>query len=529
MNLLYRIVYAAHANGTHHKLALDALSYVEGAEAERWQNVFLKHVAKYLEGSKAPDNTFKDFKNHVLHVRDDYWGGAPEKAEEWYTTLLLKLRGGAWDEATYAAGVLSHYFTDPFHPFHTAQTEAENAIHRACEWSINRSYDALATLGRERFATSTIAIPAGANWLKEMVCLGAETSNRQYEKLIAHYDIHRGVADPPAGLDETSRALVAELIMQASSSFGRVLQRAFKESGVEPPAVSLTAEAFLATLQIPMKFVEKKLANAADRAQVVAMYHELQTTGRVEATLSEDDRTVRDLHATEVLEPQQKQQAAARTKRLKREVPKPAVVVAERPAVREAAPVKVAREAEVPAPSPKVVRQAAAAAPTPAPAPAPKPLPVKAAPVASTATVRPFLKASDDVEAAPSIGARSAQRLAEAGIFTVADLIATDASATTGTLGPLGINADTLRTWQDQAKLVMDVPGLRGTHAQLLTGAGYKDAGSVAEADPGTLCAAVLRFSGTSEGQRILRQDSPPPEEKIKAWVASAVAARAAA
>src|SRR5262245_28814069 len=251
MNLLYRIVYAAHANGTHHKLALDALARVQGTDAERWQNLFLQHAKTYLDGSKAPDNEFKDFKNHVLHVRDEYWGGAPEKAEEWYGVLLEKLRANAWSEAVYAAGVLSHYFTDPFHPFHTGQTEAENAIHRACEWSINRSYDALAALGRERFAASTIDVPRGVNWLKEMVCLGAETSNKQYEKLIAHYDIHRGVADPPAGLDETSRALVAELIMQASTSFGRVLQRAFKESGVEAPAVSLTAEAFLATLQIP--------------------------------------------------------------------------------------------------------------------------------------------------------------------------------------------------------------------------------------------------------------------------------------
>ena len=29
MGLLYRIVYAAHANGTHHKLALDALARVK--------------------------------------------------------------------------------------------------------------------------------------------------------------------------------------------------------------------------------------------------------------------------------------------------------------------------------------------------------------------------------------------------------------------------------------------------------------------------------------------------------------------
>jgi hypothetical protein len=201
MSLLYRIVYAAHANGTHHKLALDALARVQSANSERWQNLFLKYAKRYLEGSKAPDNTFKDFKNHVLHVRDDYWGGAPEKAQEWYGELLKALRGQAWSDAAYAAGVLSHYYIDPIQPFHTGQTEAENAIHRACEWSINRSYDDLAKLGRERFAQIEVAVPDGEHWLKDMVCQGAEASNRYYEKLIAHYDIHRGAVDPPAGLD----------------------------------------------------------------------------------------------------------------------------------------------------------------------------------------------------------------------------------------------------------------------------------------------------------------------------------------
>ncbi len=494
MNFLYRIVYAAHANGTHHKLALDALSLIEGTDAARWQNLFLKHVAAYLEGSKAPDNTFKDFKNHVLHVRDSYWGGAPEKAAEWYGTLLEKLRAGAWEESAYAAGVLSHYFTDPFHPFHTGQTEAENAIHRACEWSINRSYDALAALGRERFAGSAIAVPTGANWLKETVCLGADTSNKQYEKLIAHYDIHRGVADPPAGLDETARALVAELISQASGGFARVLERALAESGAAPPDVSLTAEAFLAALQIPVKFIEKKLANAADKAQVLAMYHELQATGRVEATLPEDDRAVRDLHAKEVLAPKLAQQAAERAKRIAKSEAAPASAVA--PQVPRTAPAVTAAKAE---------------------------------PAAQTKPSRVFLKASDDVEAAPSIGTRTAQRLAEAGIFTVADLIAADPSALEATLRPLGINTNAMRLWQSQAQLVMDVPGLRGTHAQLLTGAGYGDAAAVAEADPGVLCAAVLRYAATHEGQRLLRQDGPPADDKIKDWVASAAAARAAA
>ena len=475
MSLLYRIVYAAHANGTHHKLALDALALLPSANAARWQNLFLKHAAAYLEGSKAPDNTFKDFKNHVLHVRDDCWGGAPEKTQEWYGRLLDALRGAKWSEAVYSAGVLSHYYTDPLHPFHTAQTEAENAIHRACEWSINRSYDALAKLGRERFAQIDVAVPSGAHWLKDMVCRGAEISNRQYERLIAHYDIKRGVADPPAGLDETGRALVAELIAYASAGFARILERALTESGVTPPEVSLTAETFLATLQVPQKWVEKKLTNAADRAIVLSMFHELQATGRVEAALPEDDRTVRDLHAKEVAEPRAAKLAVVRVKRL-------------------SAP----QQGEAAEATPPASAHSNGSGPSAA---------------------RAYLKASDDLEAAPSIGPRSAQWFGEIGVFTVGEFIASEPATMAEALTARGIGEETLRAWQQQARLVMDVPGLRGTHAQLLVGGGYCDAAALAAADPAGVCAAVLRFATSPEGQRILRQGEPPAVETINGWI----------
>ena len=110
MSLLFRIVYAAHATGTHHKLALDALRHLACPEYEYWQRLFLKHAERYMEGAKAPDNTFKDFKNHVLHVRDGYWGGALGKAEQWYGTLCAAIVREDWPEAVWSAGVLSHYY-----------------------------------------------------------------------------------------------------------------------------------------------------------------------------------------------------------------------------------------------------------------------------------------------------------------------------------------------------------------------------------------------------------------------------------
>src|SRR4026208_1525749 len=140
MHPLFHIVYGAHANGTHHKLALDALRHLSCRDADDWQRVFLAHAGLYLEGAEAPDHDFKDFQNHVLHTRDGLWGGAPEKVQSWYGHVVEALAGEDWPTAVYCAGVLSHYYTDPLQPFHTAQSEAENNIHRPVEWSIARRY-----------------------------------------------------------------------------------------------------------------------------------------------------------------------------------------------------------------------------------------------------------------------------------------------------------------------------------------------------------------------------------------------------
>lgn len=554
MSPLFRIVYATHANGTHHKLALDALEAMTRPDSADWTRLFLKHVERYLEGSKAPDVTFKDFKNHVLHVSENYWGGAPEKTQEWYNRTVFELKAGNWPEAVYAAGVLSHYFTDPVMPFHTGQTEAENAIHRATEWSINRSYNTLRALGEKRFGRLSIAVPSGQKWLAKFVCDGAEFSHRYYEKLIAHYDIHKGASRPEEGLDDIAKTLVAELLIYASTSFGKVLDRAIAESCMSAPEVTLTAETFLAMTQIPRKFIEKRLSNEEDRKLVAAIYDELKTTGRVDKSLPEDDRTIRDLHNIEVLAPKLADRKAARAARINgpddtplelavaksaatkmdiSETPPTIPLSRTPPPMPRAAPSIVARMEPLWAPS----QRPAATAPPPAPAAAttaPKP----AAMVAPISHPRPsperppearlYLRESDDLEAAPSIGPKMADRFAAIEIHTVQDFLKQDPEQLADKLNDPHIDAETLLEWQDQAKLVMAVPGLRGTHAQLLVGAGYKTAQAVAEADPLALSANVLKFATTSAGKRVLREGRPPDIEKIKTWVEFAKLAAAA-
>lgn len=577
MSLLFRIVYATHANGTHHKLALDGVRRLACMDAERWQRLFLKHAELLMQGSKVPDNEFKDFKNHVLHPDDDYWGGAPEKVASWYALLVETLRAEDWPQVAWCAGVLSHYYTDPIHPFHTGQSEAENALHRAVEWSINRAYDGLLADGEAANPLLDVAIPSGPDWIHELVCQGADTSHRYYEKLIAHYDITRGVVDPPSGLDSVSRRIVGELLVYASRGFARLLERAIDEAAVSPPDVMLTVETVLACLKVPMKWIAKKLADAEDRRIVEAMYDELEATGKVEATLPEDDRMVRDLYAKEIVLPKAAARAAARKQRLPAGATPP-----QRPRVHAITPAAAAGLATSP-PAPRRIPAAATTSPptsaeeearreqlslrnalaalstAPRRAEPPPALPQPLAPVAAAAPEEPVRTASatvtspaiserhhrqhaadadrgrriylalhDRIEAAPSIGPKTAERLIAIGLATVGDLVAADPGDAAMRIGARHITSETIADWQDQARLVMSVPGLRGTHAQLLVGAGFRSVEAIASAEPATLSAAVLRFATTRDGERVLRSGDPPDIERIKTWIESAATARAA-
>jgi hypothetical protein len=562
MSLLFRILRATHARGTHHKLALDALTRMRRRDAESWRRVFLKHAELYLQGAKAPDDEFKDFENHVLHPRDGYWGGAPEKVESWYGHLVAALKAGQWSEAVWCAGVLSHYFTDPLHPFHTAQSEAENNIHRATEWSISRGYDGLYAEGLAAHGARDFVLPDPApHWIKSLVCACADAANAEYERLIAHYDINRGVVQPVDGLDHNGRRIVAELLVTAATGFARLLERAIDEAGATPPEVSLALDTVLAGLAIPGKLLAKRIADAEDRRAVEAIYDELEATGRVQLNLSEDERVVRELYEAEVGRTRQAKVAARRAERA---VATPAAAVAAHQAqlraaatavpppaaaagdARAAAPPLAAAAAAVPGPSsppparmtlaaslarleaqaPTLALDAAATEPAVPPAAETAPVPSVRPPRASE--LRPFLAPGDDLVAAPSIGPKTAERFAALGIRKVAEFLEADPREMAARLGVRHISAAVLAEWQDQARLVMTIPGLRGGHAQLLTGAGFRSARDVAEAPADDLCARVLAFASTADGQRILRDGQPPDLERIKSWVENAAATLAA-
>lgn len=130
-----------------------------------------------------------------------------------------------------------------------------------------------------------------------------------------------------------------------------------------------------------------------------------------------------------------------------------------------------------------------------------------------------YLSLDDDVVEAPSIGPKTARRLLRANVHTVCDLFAANPETVASKVGVRHITAKVVEDWQKQARLVCTIPWLRGTHAQLLVAAGFETLDAVSGADPAAVCAAVLRFAATREGQRLLRSGPPPQEDKIKSRV----------
>ena len=510
----------------------------------------------------------------MLHTRDGFWGGAPEKARSWYHHLVEALVVQDWPTAVYCAGVLSHYYADPLQPFHTAQSEAENNIHRAAEWSISKTYDELYELGMRDFADMTVELPSDPNWLVQLLCQGAEKANGYYEKLIAHYDIQRGVVDPPAGLDRVAKRIVAEMIRYAYLSYAAVLDRAIEEANVHAPDVGLTAATLVAAAHIPVKVLARRVADAEERRAIERVYDELLATGTVEANLSEDDRAVRALHAEEVLAQRPPQPQVSKVFRSAR------ASASLRASTRREARAGRARSRRRPRSSrcarrrrrqshprqPRRLRRSPTTTALPVcpccmscrrrrrwspricrcglvPALADRLERVEASPPrsqprrdeydarqedAAAAGRRFHLTPDDNVVDGPSIGPKTAERLHPHGIMTVRDLLKTEPAALAVLVNARHITSETIAGWQDQARLMCTVPGLRGTHAQLLVGAGYNSGEAIAEAEPDKLCADVLAFAVTTAGQRLLRNGEPPDIEKIKGWLEAARSMQAA-
>ena len=258
--------------------------------------MFLRHAQVFALGADAPDADFRDFKNHLLFPADNFWGGAPAKANCWYRHLVTALQKQEWQNAAYCAGVLSHYVGDAVHPLHTAQSRADNDIYAALAMNVSAIYDQLKTT-----AARTASMPVvSAKDLDAALKAGATEAQAQYLPLLAHFALQRALFAPAAGLDTEGRALMAAALSRAVMLVAAVLDAALTEAAVAPPAGGLTLRALQALAVSPVTAGSNWRHRVAVRRAVAAMGAEIRTTGHLEATLPDEMRAKRDAYAKEI-------------------------------------------------------------------------------------------------------------------------------------------------------------------------------------------------------------------------------------
>lgn len=145
---------------------------------------------------------------------------------------------------------------------------------------------------------------------------------------------------------------------------------------------------------------------------------------------------------------------------------------------------------------------------------------------AAKSVVRHYLNRRDDVVDAPSIGPKTAERLYQVGVRTVYDLLQGDPATLAKRLEHRGITSAVVRDWQDQSRLMCQVPYLRGHDAGLLVACGVRDPHQLSVRDAQTLFLEVEQLTNTQEGRRIVRNGKKPDLAEVQDWIRWAQQAR---
>lgn len=491
MERLITILRAAHCRSTHHFFAVDALPYVTTQRGKCLCTVLLKHHQRYLVGAKDPDKKFRDFRNHVLHVGDSYWGGAPKSAAKWYARVVECLDQSRWSDAAYAAGVLSHYFTDPLMPLHTGQSEKESIVHRPLEWSVKTSYDRILNHWKQGHHKVVFDLATSPDWMNQAVVCGADVAHRHYDELIDDYDLAAGAKRPTDGFPPRSIDTLAGLFGIAITGWARILEKAAEETRSEIPSEPLSIPALLAGIKMPVAWIIRRIESRAEQRAVKALFDEFQQTGTVKQNLPAEVRSVAENRERDRAsqQPQRPASQSTRTEPLGRNVPNSALA----PAVSvDAAPNR-----------PRV--------------PDSKP--------AHDQLQEASLHPGDNLVDAPSIGPKTARRFADIGITTVQQFLDGSPARMAAALDTRWITEEKLQDWQDQARLVCEVASLCGYKAQLLVGVECRSARQLAACQASALHAELKQYCGTSAGKRALRSSKLPSPDDVGRWIRDAAVA----
>ena len=370
------------------------------------------------------------------------------------------------------------------------------------EWSVCKSYDAIYALISETGMTVDFALSGDPDWPRRAVISGATVAHQHFMRLLDIYDLKQGCKDPPKGLNAEARQILAELFALATNGWAQILSRLADDTTADLPEVSLNLTTFLATLDMPMAWIVRKISDAGERSAVRKILKEFEATGKVRRNLPQESRVVARERARDL-----KRDSESPAKRIKTIAPR--VIPSSDSASEHAGPASSIGTERGTSPPPHLSSSTKS----------------EALPAASGSRVN----YGSDLVDAPSIGPKTARRFAAIGVTTIGQFVAADAQELAQQLDTRWITADLLVDWQAQARLVCAVPALCGYKAQLLVQAECRSASELAAAESSELSQKLQQVSQTSEGQRILRSSPVPTNEDVAEWITSARATARAA
>lgn len=536
MNTIVAILRAVHCKSTHHYFAIDALDEVNTNRGKLLADLLLANYADYLKGAKDPDNVFKDFENHVLHVCDGYWGGAAKTAEKWLDRCLKLLSANEWKESAYAIGVLSHYFSDPFMPLHTAQSPRETILHRPLEWSVCCSYQTIFKMACNDSTLESFEIATGSEWITDGVLRGATMANRFYEPLLDDYDIKESSTHPELSLGSESKQTLARIFTWVLTGWGNVIDRIANESTAVIPTVSLLMPTLLAGMQVPAKKIVAAIESGEQRKEVERILDEFQRTGTVVRNVSSEQRVVQKIR-------KERPELRPTPAMIQRAVSSDLMIEtgADQPA-KTPLPLKspsISRAINRPSTSapkavsvPSVTTQPTNPIPSPVHSADPN-LPSTIAPIQMQTNAivrdevakpnkRPPLTVDSPIVDAPAIGPKTAARFHAIGLTTVRELTSQDAESIAAKLNTKWITAKVVAQWQDQARLACQIERISAAGTGLLVIAGIRTVQQLARYNTAEAFARIQMAAQSTEGKSLLRDQEPPPLKTVQRWIDAA-------
>ena len=210
---------------THEKFLIDALLRAQGDAARRMKCLVLHRHRAAFAGCRDPDRRFRDFHNHVIHVDDGFWGGAPRLATKWFHHAVDAFANRSHALGSYAIGVLTHYVTDPMHPLHTGSDSVADLFHGPAEFLANVRYREFRDLWLEGSRHTSVRLGQSPQWLGQAILRGAALAHRLRDPMVAGLDLAKVSGQPAAAHDDDFARANANMIGVAITTLARIVER----------------------------------------------------------------------------------------------------------------------------------------------------------------------------------------------------------------------------------------------------------------------------------------------------------------